>query len=165
MGAATTADDEVTELMVRGWIRRLREMRAGGFSATASKVVPYADDAAADRLRKAVAAIGRVTESEDDAGRIRGTVRYGLAHASVSVAVDAVDDRSSRVIVIAGGEDAWGVGARSAIARIFDAVDRLDSPRYHPNRFGPKLVNAAIQFSLFCALLVGGLYVWFSLTR
>ena len=140
-------------------------MPAGGFSATASKVIPYAGDAASDCLRKAVAAIGRMTESEDDAGHIRRTVRYGLAHASVSVAVDAVDDRSSRVIVIAGGEDARGVGARSAIARIFDAVDRLASPRYHPNRFGPKLVNTAFQLTLFCALLVGGIYVWLSLTH
>jgi hypothetical protein len=77
----------------------------------------------------------------------------------------AVDDRSTRVIVIAGGEDRWGVGARSAIARIFDAVDRLDDPKYHPNRFGPNLVNAAFQLTLFRALLAGGLYVWFSLTR
>ena len=150
---------------LQGWIARIRAARAGGFEATSSKTIRYAGDAAADRLRQAVGAVGKVTPRADDAGTIRGSVRYGAAHASVKITFDALDDQSTATTVNACGEDRWGIGARSAISRILDAVDRLDDPSYHPNRFGPSIGSSACQVAVFCALLFGGLYVWFSVIR
>lgn len=151
-------------LMTFAFIRKLRAMREGGFSAKVEKVIPFGEPNASARVTESIAAVGRLTRSQNR-GEIGGSVRYGLAHARVAATLDAVDANSTRLTLSAFGEDACAVGARSAVARIFDAVDRLDNPRYHPNRFGPKLVNTAVQLTLFCALLAGGLYVWLSLTH
>jgi hypothetical protein len=161
----TTADDDRVGRTFLGWISRIRAARAGGFEATSNETIRYGGDAAVDRLRQAVGAIGKVTTRADDVGIVRGSVRYGLSHASVKITFRAVDDHSTIVTVNSCGEDRWGIVARSAINRILEAVDRLDEPNYHPNRFGPSIISSVCQVAVGCALLFGGLYVWFSLIR
>jgi hypothetical protein len=142
---------------VQGLLRRLRTW---DFEATESRRIPFADADTEERLRRAVEAVGRVVEADEPDDHVRGRVRYGLAQASVRISFDPVDAHSTRVVINACGEDRWGVGARSAITRIFDAVEHLDEPGYRPNRFGPNLVNFGFQLTMFGVLLVAGLYAW-----
>jgi hypothetical protein len=69
-------------------------------------------------LASALETIGKVKETDESEGFIRGRTRYGLQVVRLKIHVTTGPDSGSHVSVEALADDVWGAGARKGIAKL-----------------------------------------------
>lgn len=72
-------------------------------------------------LASALQEIGKIKETDEAEGFIRGTTRYGLQRVRLKIHVSS-GETGSKVSVEALADDVWGRGARKGIAKLREAL-------------------------------------------
>ena len=128
-------------------------MSLGRRSQTVESLKPPGE-AMADAAR-ALELIGTVTTNEPENGEVAGKVKFGLQ--TVTVAVSATPAKTGAMLELsAQSDDLAGLGARSAVSRLRDALSNLDNPDYVPDRkgiSGKALLRNAVLFGAGFVLL------------
>ena len=79
-------------------------------------------EAALDLLARTLQDIGKLKDVDASAGRVKGSIRYGLQRVLVKADVEQVGD-GVQVIFGAQGDDIWGAAAKKVLRRWVDAVE------------------------------------------
>jgi hypothetical protein len=72
--------------------------------------------------KAAMERVGRVKETDQPAGFLRGSGRYGLQKVRLKVTVSADGEGGSSVVIRAQGDDVWSAGAKKVIQRLAEAI-------------------------------------------
>ena len=110
-----------------------------------------------DAARAALARVGNVGRSRSQEPCVTGTVAHGLHRVHLRVSF-AQDQRGTRVVVQARGDDAWGTGAKSAARRFLETLRNLNNPGYLPDRLGMSV--AVLVAQVLAIIVVCGLIGW-----
>lgn len=116
---------------------------------------------AAERVRRALTAVGGVNQVTPEAHLIAGTIACGLQTVRVQVTL-ATESTGTRVVVQAKSDDVRQLGAQNATRRLLEALANLDNPDYVPDRRGMsrgslavRIIVVAVIISAIMAVLYG----------
>lgn len=78
-------------------------------------------------VERAMGMIGKVTEADPQAGRLRGSTKYGLQ--KVKLDLELVPTETGTQMTVNGkSDDVAGGGAAAGIARLLEVIDSPDQP-------------------------------------
>jgi len=138
-----------------------RTAQSDSYDATAEVLLPYGRAEAEDRLMRTLAAIGRVSPADQEAGRLHGIVGRLRCYAIITMTLVDSGPNSTHVTLEAHGLDERGRKARAANRNVLNAVQRIDDPRFVRSRrrldaikIGAFIIGLCLFVAAFVALVV-----------
>jgi hypothetical protein len=74
---------------------------------------------------RAMGMIGKITEADPQAGRLRGGTKYGLQRVKLNVEFTQTD-AGTQMTVLGSSDDVGGVGASQGVARLLEVLENPD---------------------------------------